>query len=182
MYEAKGGATTTTQGNMVVGPSSYDCNDAMAQTVPSLVQYDIPLPDETVQQTVVDFGPYRNCISNIQLENSNGGYSVPSYYHIDQEQRVVHFNNQGNQRINDFIRLRLTWSQAGNTELTNTINVKTQCGPQSTQVVSPVLHKLILPEERTITERFTSTNGLCPVVSYALEAEGGDYVSRTPAS
>jgi len=69
------------------------------------------------------------------------GLSVPSYYHIDQQQRIVHFTNQGNQFVNDMIVLRLTWSDAGNTVVTNQINVQTQCGPQSTQVVSPVLYK-----------------------------------------
>lgn len=58
----------------------------------------------------------------------------------------------------------------------------TQCGPQSTQVVSPILYKLVLPDEGTLMQRFTSTNSLCPIISYALEADGGDDVSRTSAS
>lgn len=65
MYEADGGAQLTTDGNMIVGPSSFDCDDAIAEIVPSLVEYDIPQSDEVLSQTIVDFGPYSDCFSNI---------------------------------------------------------------------------------------------------------------------
>lgn len=119
------------------------------------------------------------------------GLQSPSYYQVDQQAGVVQFTNRGDQTVNDQIVLRLTPRQRRSllgrslqvqTEVTDPINVVTQCGPESTQIDSPELYKLMVPNEVTMTGVFTSSNSLCPIESYALDANGGDEVTQTSAS
>lgn len=68
MSKAEGGAERTIEGNMIVGPDSYDCDDAIAYVVPSDLEYDIPMSAENLTETIVDFRPnYSECFSNIEV-------------------------------------------------------------------------------------------------------------------
>ena len=126
--------------------------------------------------------PVVGCSQTYSLGMMDGS-AVPAYYDIDSYGQVTIRIDGDMPLIDEQIVITISTSDAvsrsSDVMSTNSIHVKTKCGPSSTDIISPAAFESLsqsanLNSALQIEDMFSSSNPLCPI-DYISLSQGTQY-------